>query len=150
MRGNLLSTAYLLSNAGAIIILLISIWFKKLGLVLVAILFLVAAIVNAWQANYQPDRYNVYELVAALPVYEYLISSIFLEHIKFYIAVLMVLQLIIGISLLYYKRWALWAAVIYLLALAPLGAGSSFPSTVLLAAACIIILAHPPLNSRLR
>jgi len=150
MRGNLFSTAYLISNAAAIIILLISIWYKRPGNMLLAIMFLAGAVINAWQAIYEPDRYNIYALIAALPVYEYLISSVFLEHIKFYILLLMVFQLVIGVSLLYNKRWALLVAAIYLLAMAPLGAGSSFPCTVLLAAACIIIYAHPYPHSRTR
>lgn len=142
MRGNLFSTVYLISNASAFLILLISIWYKRAGLILISLLFLAAAVINAWQAIYQPDSYNIYELIAALPIYEYLISHFFLIHVKLYILFLMVFQLLVGISILYNKKWSLPAAAIYLLALAPLGAGSSFPCTLMLAAACIILFVY--------
>ncbi|WP_440135218.1 hypothetical protein [Chitinophaga sancti] len=139
MRANLFSAAYVISNVGAIIILLLSIWYKKVGTILVALLFLAAALINAWQAIYEPDRYNIYELVAALPVYEYFIRDVFLIHIKLYILILMVFQLLVGLSILYNKKWSIVVAGIYLLALAPLGAGSSFPCSVILAAACMVL-----------
>ncbi|SFW85272.1 hypothetical protein [Chitinophaga sancti] len=139
MRANLFSAAYVISNVGAIIILLLSIWYKKAGTILVALLFLAAALINAWQAIYEPDRYNIYELVAALPVYEYFIRDVFLIHIKLYILILMVFQLLVGLSILYNKKWSIVVAGIYLLALAPLGAGSSFPCSVILAAACMVL-----------
>lgn len=140
MRGNLFSTAYLVSNAGALLILLISIWFKRTGRVIIGCIFLTAALVNAWQAVYRPEAYNIYEWLAALPVYEYLIGQVFLVHITLYILILMVLQLFIGLGILYKNRVAWLLAIIYLLALAPLGAGSSFPCTLILAIACFIHL----------
>ncbi|WP_343670865.1 hypothetical protein [Chitinophaga sp.] len=140
MRGNLFSYTYLLSNAGAVLILLISIWSKRAGHIIIALMFLVAAVVNAVQAIYTPHKYDIYELVAALPVYEYLISNVFLIHITLYILLMMVFQLVVGIGVLYQKKAALLAAIVYLLALAPLGAGSSFPSTVILAVACLILM----------
>ncbi|WPV64616.1 hypothetical protein [Chitinophaga sp. LS1] len=140
MRGNLFSLAFLVSNAGAILILLISIWYKRAGRIIIALLFLIAALVNAWQATFKPDVYNVYELIAALPVYEYLIAEVLLIHITLYIILLMIIQLVIGIGILYNRKTALVAGIVYLLALAPLGAGSSFPCTVILAIAVILLL----------
>ncbi|OMP75195.1 hypothetical protein [[Flexibacter] sp. ATCC 35208] len=140
MRGNLFSLAFLVSNAGAILILLISIWYKRAGRIIIALLFLIAALVNAWQATFKPDVYNVYELIAALPVYEYLIAEVLLIHITLYIILLMIIQLFIGIGILYNRKTALVAGIVYLLALAPLGAGSSFPCTVILAIAVILLL----------
>lgn len=140
MRGNLFSLAYLVSNAGALLILLISIWYKRAGRIIVGFLFLFAALVNAWQAIFKPDIYNVYELLAALPVYEYLVAEVFLIHITFYIILLMVVQLAIGIGIVYNRKIAMIAGIVYLLVLAPLGAGSSFPCTVILAVAVMLLL----------
>lgn len=140
MRGNLLSTTYLVSNISALLILLISIWFKRAGRVIIGGMFLVAALVNTWQAIYRPEAYNIYEWIAALPVYEYLIGQVFLLHITLYILILMVFQLLVGTGILYNRKPAFLAAIVYLLALAPLGAGSSFPCTILLSIACVILL----------
>ncbi len=103
-------------------------------------MFLVAALVNTWQAIYRPEAYNIYEWIAALPVYEYLIGQVFLLHITLYILILMVFQLLVGTGILYNRKPAFLAAIVYLLALAPLGAGSSFPCTILLSIACVILL----------
>lgn len=140
MRGNLFSMAYLVSNAVALLILFISLWSKRMGRLIIGWLFLIAALINVWQAIYRPEAYNIYEWIAALPVYEYLIGQVFLLHITLYIALLMVFQLLIGVGILYKKRLAFLAAAVYLLALAPLGAGSSFPCTVILAIACLLHL----------
>ncbi|WP_343692146.1 hypothetical protein [Chitinophaga sp.] len=140
MRGNLLSTTYLVSNISALLILLISIWFKRAGRMIIGGMFLVAALVNTWQAIYRPEAYNIYEWIAALPVYEYLIGQVFLLHITLYILILMVFQLLVGTGILYNRKPAFLAAIVYLLALAPLGAGSSFPCTILLSIACVILL----------
>ena len=143
MRGNIFSEAYLISNAGALLVLFISIIFKRTGRVIMALLFLIAAIDNAWLAIHQPSVYSVYERLAALPVYEVLIHQVFLEHITTYMLILMLFQLAISLGLLWRGKWekiALSAAIIYLLALAPLGAGSSFPCTVILALACMVLL----------
>lgn len=140
MRGNLFSTAYLVSNAGALLILLINIWFKKTGRIILGLLFLTAAVVNAWQAIYRPESYNIYEWIAALPVYEYLIGRVFMVHITLYILLLMVFQLAVGTGIFYKFKPALLAAIIYLLGLAPLGAGSSFPCTLILSIACFLQL----------
>jgi hypothetical protein len=84
-----------------------------------------------------------YADLAAIPTYETFIRGNFSRHITTFILTIAVAQLAIGICIAgkgALSKTALAGAIIFLLAIAPLGAGSAFPCTVILAAACTVLL----------
>lgn len=145
MRGNVFSTAYLISNAIAVLIFLITVLRPVLGRMCMSIIFIAASIVNAVISISHPEVYRLYGDLAALPAYEHFIEHTFSRHITTIVLLIAIGQLLIGIGLFWkgpFEKTALGGAIVFLLAIAPLGAGSSFPCSVFLAIACIWLLAE--------
>ncbi|GAA3918195.1 hypothetical protein GO495_20655 [Chitinophaga oryziterrae] len=143
MRGNIFSQPFIISNLISLLILIIVLAKPIFGRMLISLIFIAAAIINTVVAITNPDVYKVYESLAALPVYEDFIRGPFSLHITTYVIIIAAGQLMIGLGLAMkgmYESIALVGAIIFLLAIAPLGAGSSFPCTVILALACGILL----------
>jgi hypothetical protein len=143
MRGNIFSQPYIISNLISILILIIALVRPVFGRMLLSLIFIAAAIINMVIAISNPEVYKIYESLAALPIYEDFIRGPFSLHITGYILAIATGQLMIGLGLALkgiYESIALTGAIIFLLAIAPLGAGSSFPCTVILALTCVILL----------
>lgn len=143
MRGNIFSQAYMLSNFIAVLILYISIIKPVFGRMCMSLLFLGGAVVNTVISISHPQIYMTYADVAALPAYEEFINGYFGSHITGFVLSIAVGQLLIGLALLWkgpLEKIALAGAVVFLLAIAPLGAGASFPCTVVLAIACLFLM----------
>jgi len=143
MRGNIFSEAYMMSNAVAIMIVYISIIKPVFGRMFISLLFIGAAVVNTVISFSHPQIYTTYADIVALPVYERFINGFFSRHITGFVLSIAFAQLLIGLALFWkgrLEKTALVAAVIFLLAITPLGAGSSFPCSILLAIACIILM----------
>lgn len=143
MRGNIFSPEYMISNAIAILLLFLA-WRRPLAATIsMTLLFIGAAIFNMITAVFVPDKYMAFADVAALPVYERFINGYFSQHVRSIILSIAVLQLLAGIFMLAPRGWSAAAfagAALFLLAIAPLGAGAAFPCSLLLAVACIILL----------
>jgi hypothetical protein len=143
MRGNIFSQPYIISNLIGILIIVISIVRPIFGRMILSLIFIAAAIINAVVVLANPEVYKLYASLAALPVYEDFINGSFGDYTVAYVLAIAAGQLIIGIGLAWkgiFEVVALTGAIIFLLAVAPLGAGSSFPCTVLIAIACVIQL----------
>lgn len=143
MRGNIFSTAYMLSNLVAVLIAYVCILKPVIGRMTMSLLFIAASVVNAVISLSHPQIYMTYADVAALPVYVDFINGFFSRHITIFILCIAVVQFLIGGFLIWkgtMEKLALAGAIIFLLAIAPLGAGASFPCTLLLAFACIILM----------
>jgi hypothetical protein len=108
-----------------------------------SLLFIAASVVNTVIAISHPRLYLTYADVAAVPLYVQFINGFFSRHITTIVLSIAIAQFIIG-SLLIWKgaleKFALAGALIFLLAIAPLGAGSSFPCSLLLALACVLLM----------
>ncbi len=143
MRGNIFSQAYMLSNFVAVLILYISVIKPVFGRMCMSLLFIAASAVNTVISISHPQIYKTYADVAALPAYEQFINGFFSRHITIFMLSIAVCQSLIGLALLWrgpLEKIALGGAIIFLLAIAPLGAGSSFPCSVILAIACLFLI----------
>lgn len=143
MRGNIFSPESVLSNAVGLLLLILAFKRPVTARSLISMLFMAAACFNAYTAIAHPERYMVYAELAALPAYESFIRGTFSRHISTFILLIAIAQLAIGVCIAgsgMLSRAALAGAGIFLLAIAPLGAGSAFPCTVVLAAACAVLL----------
>jgi hypothetical protein len=143
MRGNIFSQAYMLSNFIAVLILYICIIKPVFGRMCMSLLFLGGAVVNTVISISHPQIYMTYADVAALPAYIRFINGYFSSHITGFVLLIALGQLLIGLALLWkgpLEKIALVGATIFLLAIAPLGAGASFPCTVILAMACLFLM----------
>jgi len=143
MRGNIFSPESVLSNAISMLLLILALKRPVTARTLMSILFIGAAFFNGYTAIIHPGTYMVYAELAALPAYESFIRGAFSRHISTFILMIAIAQLAIGICIAgreVLSKAALAGAIIFLLAIAPLGAGSAFPCTVVLAAACAVLL----------
>jgi hypothetical protein len=143
MRGNIFSPEYMFSNTIALLLLILAIKRPQIARATLSLIFIGAAGYNAIIAIYYPERYMVYADLTASPLYETFIRGAFSRHITFYILSIALLQLVIGTLIGWRGTWmklALSGAAAFLIAIAPLGAGSAFPCPLLLAAACLILI----------
>jgi hypothetical protein len=105
--------------------------------------FLWAAYFNSTTAIQSPEIYLTYANLNALPAYSKFINEYFSEHIKMIVSTIAVGQFLIALGLILNKTWVKLACIggiIFGLAIAPLGVGSGFPSTVFMAVAFFILL----------
>lgn len=143
MRGNIFSPESILSNAVALIFLILALKRPVTARTLISILFIGAACFNGYTAVAHPNAYMEYADLAALPVYETFIRGPFSLHITLYILAIAIAQFAVGICIAgrgTLSRVALTGAIIFLVGIAPLGAGSAFPCSLVLAAACTVLL----------
>ncbi|SDF66854.1 hypothetical protein [Chitinophaga filiformis] len=143
MRGNIFSQAYMLSNFVAVMIAYLCIIKPVFGRMCMSLLFIAAAVVNTVISISHPEIYRTYASIAALPAYEQFINGFFGRHIASFVLSIAAGQFAIGLALLWkgpVEKVALGGAIIFLLAIAPLGAGSSFPCSVILAVACLLLM----------
>jgi hypothetical protein len=133
----------LLSNSAAIILLLVAIYRPQIARVLFSLLFVWAAFTNWITVHNNPQVYQEYETMALLPFYKDFIKGFFAEHTISLVSFVAISQLLIGISLLL-KGWVFRLAciggIIFLLAILPLGVGSGFPCTLIMAAGLFMVL----------
>jgi hypothetical protein len=109
--------------------------------------FLWASYFNSTSAVLSPEIYLTYAKLDALPVYSKFITGFFAQHITAFVFSIAVGQFLIAAGLILNKTWVKLAcigAIIFGLAIAPLGVGSAFPATVSMAIAFFILLKKGP------
>ena len=89
-----------------------------------------------------PEDYLNYSSFALIPFYKDFIDGWFSHHIQLIVGIIATSQALIAISLLL-REWAykvgVIAGTIFLLAIMPLGVGSAFPCTLILAIALTML-----------
>jgi hypothetical protein len=134
--------AYLISNFLAILILLFAIKWKTICRILFFIVFAWASWANWNMVLTNPTDYLDYADLAFLDIYKSFILGWFNEHIEISVGFIATAQGLIAISLLL-KDWlykiGLLAGITFLLAIIPLGIGSAFPCTMILAIALVLL-----------
>ncbi|MBS0030680.1 hypothetical protein ACTJJ0_24465 [Chitinophaga sp. 22321] len=159
MHANIFSLTYLVANGVSLAVLIAAIFRPAVARFLLSVIFIGAAFFNAFMAIREPELFMVYGRMTASPAYEQFIYGAFRDNITAIVVSISICQLVTGIFIAArgtVLRLGLIAAAVFLVAIAPLGAGSAFPSTLLLATAAIILLfktsylsAHPlPFISR--
>lgn len=134
---------YLTSNAIAGAILVLAFKRPRLARILLVTLFAWAAFTNTRIALSSPDVYLEYGDLTVSTWYRNFINGWFGRHIQLVVLSIAAGQLAITVLLARPREWrriGVAGAVIFLLAIAPLGVGSAFPFSLTLSAA--LVAAH--------
>lgn len=129
-------TLYLISNAVALLLLLLSWKLQRIARLLLFIIFVWASWTNWNEAIVAPQFYMDYSNLTFSGLYRRFIDGWFSNHITLAVGLIATCQALIAFSILL-KGWIFKigaiGAIVFLLAIAPLGVGSAFPCTVILA-----------------
>jgi hypothetical protein len=137
---------YIISNIVAVLILLAAWKLPRLARLLFAILFGWAAWMNSTTAINTPEAYLEYADMS-IPLYSKLINGWFSQHITPMVLLIASGQLMIAIGMLLKGMWVKLAcvgAIIFLLAIAPLGVGSGFPFSLFAGLGAYLIFRQKP------
>ncbi|HWV66614.1 hypothetical protein [Chitinophaga sp.] len=143
MHANIFSITYLVANMVSLIVLIAAISRAAVARVMLSMIFIGAGLFNGVMAIRDPNLFMAYGAMTPLRVYEQFIYGAFRNNITAIVISISICQLAAGIFIAATRTFmitGLTAAIIFLVAIAPLGAGSAFPSTLLLAAAAAILL----------
>ena len=98
--------------------------------------FLGAAIFNGVFFFKDPEEFTYYADFAMLDVYRDFINHTFSDHLHFFLAAIIVVQFLTGLTLLAKGKWVkigALSAALFLIAITPLGFGAAFPATLIMA-----------------
>jgi hypothetical protein len=138
--------AYLISNGVALVLLYCASLWPRVTRGLFLGLFAWASWVNWTTALSTPQVYVDYASLAFLDLYKDFITGWFSDHVVEVVGTIATVQGLIALSM-GLKGWAFKAgaagAILFLVAIGPLGVGSAFPCTLIMALAMGILLARP-------
>ncbi|HEY9045509.1 MAG TPA: hypothetical protein VIN08_06415 [Ohtaekwangia sp.] len=143
METDYTSVQYIVTNIIAILTTITVMLWPNAGRVLLSGIFIGAAAFNAFTAMENPSLYLVFGELTVSDFYRTIILGPFSRHTQLYIYGIAGCQLLIGAFLLYKGRLmkiAMVCAILFLLAIAPLGFGSAFPATLILSTAFLILM----------
>jgi hypothetical protein len=143
MEHEVASLPYIISNSVAVFAAIAAILWPTVARVLLSAIFVCASLFNAYTAFVDPDLYLAFGEATSNELYRSIILGPFRKHVQLYIMLIAVGQLLIGVFGSYkgdLMKIAMTGGIIFLLAVAPLGAGSAFPASLILALAYLILL----------
>jgi len=127
----------------ALVLVLTAYLWPRLGRVAYVALFAWAAWVNWHTATRAPKLYLDYGDLAVSGLYVEFIRGFFASHIMLIVGAIAACQALIAAGLLWggdLARAALVGATIFLIAIAPLGVGSGFPASLIMALGTVRLL----------
>ncbi len=133
---------YIVSNSLFLICLVVAVVRPIWARLFLAVVFLWASYTNFRAAFLTPGVYLEYASLTPVPFYREFINCFFSQHVKSIVSVAATGELFIFIGLLLKNGWVKMAClggIIFGIAISPLGVGSAFPATVLMAAAFWIL-----------
>jgi len=133
---------YTISNAIALTVLGLTWKVPTAGRIAFGVIFLLASIVNTYTVLTTPEAYHFYKDFAVLEIYRQFIGGWFATHAQAVVLPIAAGQLLIAAGMFLggrLTRPAIAGVVIFGLAIAPLGIGSAFPCTIILALAAIFL-----------
>ena len=134
------------SNLIALLQLVTAIKWPRIARLSFFLLFAWASWTNWKTCVYNPSAYLEYADLAWSSWYASFINGWFANNITLAVGFVATCQALIAIAMLL-KSWiysaGCVAAIIFLLAILPLGVGAGFPSTAIMAIACYILLRKP-------
>ena len=136
---------YIISNLVALLLLFATFKWRHVARILFAILFIWAALANWRMAHNNPADYLSYSKYA-IGFYKTIINGAFANNITPFVSFVAICQFLIGLGLLskgIVFRTACIGAIIFLVAISPLGIGSAFPCGLILAAGLYKLAKHP-------
>lgn len=143
-------TPYIITNIFALLMLLVC-WKKpRTGKIVWGFVFLGAGLFNLFHGITNPSAYLNYADMAVFPFLRDFINGPFSQVTMPIIALIAVGQMFVGFFLLYrsrrMNRVGLAGGIVFLVSIAPLGFGSAFPASLVMAAGLILILIQLPSN----
>lgn len=136
-------TLLLISNVFAVLQLVAAIKWERLARLSFVLLFAWAACINWITSQRTPAVYMEYANLAWSDAYRQFINGWFSQHIEWAVGAIASCQALIAIGLLLKRPFFMMAcigAIIFLLAILPLGVGAGFPCTAIMALALLILL----------
>lgn len=132
-----------IANLVAMLILVLCWRTKTVGRFTLVLLFLCASLYNFGSAFVRPEEYTAHARLAYFTWYQRFILDVFTRHTTAVVAIIAICQLVIAVLMALRGRLVhvgLLAAVVDLLAIAPLGSTAAFPVTLIVAWAAVILL----------
>jgi hypothetical protein len=135
--------AYLVSNAVAILLLVMAWKWPRAARLMFLLLFAWASWFNWQTVSFTPQVYLDYAELTFSDWYQQFIRGWFSRHIKLVVGFIATCQGLIALAMLL-RGWLFKAGtiagIIFLLAIAPLGVGAAFPCTLNMAVAMLLLL----------
>ena len=136
-------TLYIISNTVALFMLLAAWKASKISRLMFFLLFAWASYTNWTTSIHSPESYLNNANLTFLNLYKQFILGWFSKHVTSAVGFIATCQALIAVSMLMrgfvFKAGAV-GAIIFLVAIAPLGVGSAFPCTVIMAIALYILI----------
>ena len=132
---------YVITHAISFLLLFICHKWPKTGKIIWGIIFILAGIFNIFAVIRNPDVYLTYR-EHAVNFYKLFIDGVFRSFTIFIVSLIGSGQILVGFFLLRKGKLfvlGILGGIVFLLAIAPLGIGSAFPSTLLMALSLIIL-----------
>lgn len=133
----------IISNVVAILQLLAALKWPAIARFSFFFLFAWASWTNWITSQHTPDVYLEYAALAWSSLYKQFINGWFSEHIQFAVGCVASCQALIAVAILL-KGWVFRVGciggIVFLLAILPLGIGSGFPCTAIMAASLLVLL----------
>jgi len=140
---NIFLALYIISNLLALAMLWAGWKNQRILRLLVSLIFAWASWTNWNEAVIASQFYLDYANLTFLALYRHFINGWFSAHITMVVGFIATCQSLIAISMLF-KGWLFKTgaigAIIFLIAIAPLGFGAAFPCTLIMAAAILLML----------
>lgn len=135
--------AAIATNLIAVAMIAVSWFSQKWGRLVFGLLFFWAAGVNWWLAQTTPEVYLKFADSAVLPLYREFILGFFARHTREIVTLIAAGQAFVGVLVFLPGVWlriGLSSAIFFLIAIAPFGIGSAFPSSLLMAGAALVLM----------
>jgi hypothetical protein len=135
-------TGYLISNGAALILLFFSVTRQRMARILFFLLFVFASCIN-WKMALQSPQDYINTADFALILYRPFITGWFSHHVLLVVGFIGTSQFLIGVSMLlkgWVYRTGMIGAIVFLLAIMPLGIAAAFPSTLIMAYGMVWLL----------
>lgn len=140
---------WILTNSLAVLFIVAAIRKPKLARLLFVLLFGWACWINYTTAHKTPDDYLNYATLTPFTLYYNFIMGWFKTHISAMVTFISFGQGLIAIGMLlkgWFVKIACFGAILFFIAITPLGIGSGFPATILTSVAIYFILRNDDLE----
>jgi hypothetical protein len=132
---------YAITHAVTFLMIFICFKWPKIGKIAWGIIFILAGIFNIFTVIRDPEAYLSYR-DHAVDFYKFFIDGVFSSFTIFIVSLIGTGQILVGIFLLRKGKLFLLGilgGIIFLVAIAPLGIGSAFPSTLFMAISLVLL-----------
>jgi len=126
------------TNVAGLVLVLLGFAYPRLTRWLFVTLFAGAGVFNAFTALHAPESYVEGFAKLAVPAYRSFIEGPFAQHATAFVLSIALGQVLVAAMIAKGERWlarGAFGAVVFLVAISPLGVGSAFPATLFMALA---------------